>query len=351
MGIILVSFFGVGAFSVHLLQKNFWNPLGSPEMVFEVSPGMTLTRAALDLQARGVLANAQWFLFFARLFYPQANLKVGEYKLTPEMSGREVLLLLTSGVSVQRQVLIPEGWNIFEIAQEFARLGLSTEKEFLQTIRAPALIRELLNEQQESLEGYLYPDTYNYSKGVDFRDVVRNMVRKSLQQYETLHKPEALPGWTRHQVFTLASIIEKETGAPEERPLISSVFMNRLQRNMRLQTDPTVIYGIALQTGSMINNIRKSDLSTPHPYNTYTQSGLPPGPIANPGAEAIKAVFSPARSEYLYFVSHNDGTHAFSKTYEEHLRAVRRFQLDPSARAGKSWRDLQKRDSQSTTKL
>jgi len=154
--------------------------------------------------------------------------------------------------------------------------------------------------------------------------------------------------WGKRQIVTLASIIEKETGAPEERPLISSVFHNRLKRGMLLQTDPTIIYGKAMLTGKIEINITRADLSKATDYNTYVISGLPPGPIANPGKESLLAAVRPASSKYLYFVSHNDGTHQFSEDYQSHVKAVQKFQLDPKARQGKSWRDLNKRANNSS---
>lgn len=146
----------------------------------------------------------------------------------------------------------------------------------------------------------------------------------------------------RHKMVTLASMIEKETGAPEERPTISSVFYNRMKKNMRFQSDPTIIYGIAVQKGAMVSNIKKSDIMNKTPYNTYTIPGLPIGPIANPGKEAISAALKPEKTEYLYFVSMNEGRHYFSRTYQEHDEAVKKYQKDRRMREGKSWRKPKK---------
>src|SRR5262249_27482550 len=143
----------------------------------------------------------------------------------------------------------------------------------------------------------------------------------------------------RHEMVTLASVVEKETGAPEERPMIASVFFNRLNKGMKLQSDPTIIYGIWVDTGVYKQNITKDDIERPTRYNTYTVAKLPFGPISNPGREALAAVMKPAKSEYFFFVSRNDGTHIFTRTYEDHSKAVKEFQLDPTARANKSWRD------------
>jgi UPF0755 protein len=169
------------------------------------------------------------------------------------------------------------------------------------------------------------------------------MVKRFLFVFGEVLPQSHVQGWTRHQIVTLASIIEKETGAPEERPLISSVFHNRLLKKMRLQTDPTVIYGKAEKSGKIEINITRADLLTPSRYNTYVIPALPPGPIANPGKEALLAAVNPAASGYLFFVSQNDGTHVFSEDYSAHNRAVQKFQLDRKAREGKSWRDLQNR--------
>jgi UPF0755 protein len=169
------------------------------------------------------------------------------------------------------------------------------------------------------------------------------MVSKFKTVYKTIESVSKISGLSRHQILTLASIIEKETGAPQERPLISSVFHNRLNKHMMLQTDPTIIYGKALEVGNMEIKISRADLTRYTPYNTYVIKSLPPGPIASPGRAALLAAVQPAASDFLYFVSHNDGTHQFSADYKSHVNAVKKFQLDPKAREGKSWRDLGKK--------
>jgi UPF0755 protein len=191
-----------------------------------------------------------------------------------------------------------------------------------------------------SLEGYLFPDTYQVTKFTNERKLLSAMVRKFESVWVQYEKELAPTKFTRNQLITLASIVEKETGAPEERPLISSVFYNRMQKGMMLQTDPTVLYGKMNLSNKLEGNISRSDLKTETIYNTYTIKGLPPGPISNPGIEAIKAALHPAQGEYLYFVSMNEGRHRFTKSYKDHLEAVRKFQMDPKAREGKSWRDL-----------
>jgi UPF0755 protein len=172
------------------------------------------------------------------------------------------------------------------------------------------------------LEGYLFPDTYHLSRGMTPRAVIDVMVKRFFAVMGPFSEAIRQSGMSLEQVVTLASIVEKETGAPEERPLIAGVFLKRLKNNMRLESDPTVIYGIDPFDG----NLKKEDLRTHTPYNTYLIKGLPPGPISSPGLEAIKAVLFPAQTDFLYFVSKNDGTHHFSKTFSEHRKAVRKYQ-------------------------
>jgi UPF0755 protein len=166
------------------------------------------------------------------------------------------------------------------------------------------------------------------------------MVNRFLTVWKDVEAEAKNLGWSRLQVITLASIVEKETGASFERPLVASVFHNRLVKKMRLQTDPTVMYGVAIKQGKMPTNITKNDLLTPTAYNTYTNEGLPPAPISNPGKEAIMAVFKPAQTKYLFFVSQNNGTHMFSENLEQHNKAVQTYQMNAKARENKSWRDL-----------
>ena len=199
-------------------------------------------------------------------------------------------------------------------------------------------IKELIGQELESLEGYLFPDTYYFARGDNLKKIIRTMVQRFKEVFSSV--PKGNVNLTPHEIVILASIIEKETGAGFERPLISSVFHNRLQQKMRLATDPTIIYGVLRETGKEIRNIRRIHLKAQNPYNTYLNEGLPPGPIGNPGKEALLAAVQPKNTNYLFFVSKNDGTHVFTSTYKEHQKAVRTFQLDPKMRQGKSWRDL-----------
>lgn len=319
----------------------------SEEIVFEVRPAESLKSVARRLESEGLISNARYLEIYARLTNRAGKIRTGEYAIRKNSRPRHVLSVISSGQSVHYSITISEGLNRFEIAEIVSRQGIASSKEFLELSSNPGFIRELLGRDAESLEGYLFPDTYHVTKYTGAKELIKIMVGRF---QESFGKIKNLSGWSSydlddHQVITLASIVEKETGAPEERPVIASVFHNRLRKKMRLQTDPTIIYGIWNEKGSWNGAISRADLKFPSRYNTYLHSGLPPGPIANPGFEALKAVGLPAVSDYLFFVSRNDGTHVFSKDYQQHKKAVERFQLDRRAREGKSWRDLQKRKS------
>ena len=223
--------------------------------------------------------------------------------------------------------------------------GLFKAEEFLRMCRDRDLIQQLLGVEVSSLEGYLFPETYNLTKFTPIKEFITAMVQNFKNEYQRLENTPstAQVKLARHELVTLASVVEKETGAPQERPQIASVFYNRLEKNMRLQSDPTIVYGIWVETGAYKQNITRADITRATRYNTYTVARLPFGPIANPGRESLEAVMRPATTEFLYFVSRNDGTHIFTKTYQDHLKAVADYQLNPAAREGKSWRDLNKK--------
>lgn len=216
-----------------------------------------------------------------------------------------------------------------QIAETAGQQGVADSQEVSRLLRDRAFI-SALGIRAETLEGYLYPDTYKFPRGAKAKDVLAAMVERLRQVYgpELQARAHDLK-MTQHQVLTLASVIEKETGVNEEREEISAVFHNRLKKGIPLQSDPTVIYGLPAFDG----NIRKKDLSSPSPYNTYRVAGLPPGPIANPGIDAIRAALYPSNSRALYFVSKNDGTHQFSSTLAEHNEAVEKYQKRPFRRS------------------
>lgn len=323
-------------------------------VLFDVNPGQSMPTVAQNLENAKLIKSAKLFQWYSRYRGMNPKLKRGEYALNAAMTPDEVLAVVTSGKSIARNFTVAEGLNMWDIADLLEKNNYGTKQEALALFADREFIQSLLGEKLASLEGYLFPETYKVTKFDTQKDIVTQMVKRFLTVYAEIQPDIAefrqkFPQrkWTRNQHVTFASIVEKETGAVEERPLVSSVFHNRLDKNMRLQTDPTVLYGVALERGKMPKNITRVDLITPTKHNTYTNYGLPPTPISNPGKEALLAALKPMPSKYLYFVSHNDGTHKFSENFEAHNAAVKTFQIDPKARSGKSWRDLKKK---STTK-
>ncbi len=312
-------------------------------MVFKIKKGKGLNQVAMDLNRKNIIRYPFLFAKLGQYYGYGSKIKYGEYELNPDSSYKDLLEKIISGDNYRYEITFVEGDHQYKYARQLQKKGLTAMDEFLRLSKNPQFVRTLLPVDQFglnpiSLEGYLFPDTYFFSKDDGVEKILKTMVGRFLEETGKLDFSET--PLSPHQVVILASIVEKETGAGFERPLISSVFHNRLKKKMKLQTDPTIIYGILDKTGKEINNIRKKDILSPTSYNTYVVKGLPPGPISNPGMESIKAVLKPEKTEYLYFVSKNDGTHIFSKTYEEHLRAVERYQKNPEMRRGRSWRSL-----------
>ncbi len=331
---------GVLFFGYQLLKT----PVSSDrtEIIFEVAPGANATQTAAELQKNNLIRNADVFLLYSRFMNQNSKIKVGEYSLNQAMTPDEILAVLVSGKSITRNLTIVEGLNLFDIAAILEKMGLGTRQEFFALARDKDFIKSLLGEELSSLEGYLFPETYKFTKFESMKSIVSQMVRRFLVIYKEIEPVAKQMNWTRNQIVTFASIVEKETGAGADRPIVSSVFHNRLQKKMRLQTDPTVLYGMAMKMGFMPNNITRNDLLTPTPYNSYTNAGLPPTPISNPGRESLLAAVRPANTKNIYFVSRNDGTTVFSETLEKHNAAVKTFQMNAKARIGKSWKDLEK---------
>lgn len=295
---------------------------GAEPAYFEIEPGDGFAAVARKLEARGLIRSALAMRAHARLTAIESKLKVGEYELAPGLSTPEIASILASGRVRTHAVVIPEGTRASEIADRLAAEGLADRESFLAVAFDPTA-PERFEVPGPTLEGYLFPDTYRFAKGLSAEEIARAMVGEFRAVYRELRRESAKSTLSMRELVTLASIVEKETGAPQERPLIAAVFLNRMRLGMRLETDPTVIYGIEGFDG----NLRRVHLEDEaNPYNTYQIPGLPPGPIASPGREAMRAVLEPADSPYLYFVSRNDGSHVFSKSYRDHARAVVQFQ-------------------------
>lgn len=295
---------------------------GAAGQVVKIARGQSVARTAERLHRLGIIREPLKFRALARLCGDDRRIQAGEYLLSASLAPREILDVLVGGRVQRHRVTIAEGLTVAQIARLVEAAGLASAEAFQAAATDPAALAAA-GIEADSFEGYLFPETYFFTRSDTAADMVAAMAARFHQVFraEWRHRAAEM-GWTVHQVVTLASIVEKETGAPSERALISGVFHNRLGRGMRLESDPTVIYGIADFDG----NITRRHLRTPTPYNTYHIFGLPPGPIANPGAAAIAAALFPAETDALYFVSRNDGSHVFSRTYAEHLEAVRRYQ-------------------------
>lgn len=317
-------------------------------VIFDVPEGTSFYTAAKELFEKGLITDVFKFKILVKLLYPQVPLKVGEYQLSATMRPREIIEILTSGQSITYPMTVPEGQNIFEIRDQLNQRWPGRGDEFFSLVTDAEFTQKLMGFNVDSLEGYLYPETYTLSKYTAMRVLINNMVEQFKSNYSRIVASSKIESskikMSLQEQVTLASVIEKETGAPEERQLISSVFHNRLKKRMRLQSDPTILYGILVETQQMKNNITKADIHKPTAYNTYTVPALPKGPIANPGYEALWAAANPAESDYLYFVSRNDGTHIFTTNYKDHEKAVKKFQLDSKMRKNKSWRDRARRN-------
>ena len=299
-------------------------PLAPPQPVFyQVTPGASLSRVAEDLDKIGVLRSSLPLKLIARLAGLTGQIQSGRYHFADPATPQQILDRLVAGDVEKVSLTIPEGFTLEQVINRIAELGYGNREKLRQLAHDTNFIR-LLGVEATSLEGYLFPETYLFTPGIDETALLKMLVKQFQVKLDAgLLAKAQNHGLNLHQLVTLASIIEKETSLVEEMPLISAVFQNRLRRNIPLQTDPTVIYGLDNFNG----NLTRKDLETPSPFNTYLHRGLPPGPIANPGLAALRAAAEPAASNYLYFVAKGDGSHQFSNTLEEHNQAVRRYQL------------------------
>ncbi len=299
--------------------------LPSQSTLFEVPRGEGLGSVARRLKQEGIIQNRLAFLAAYRLFYAPQTIKAGEYAFTSPVRARDILSALVEGRVHLHAVTIPEGLTGLEIAPLFAPVLADGESGFRSAFQDPAPI-VALDPEAKDLEGYLFPETYHVARGIPSAEAIQLMVAEFRSVLDERWRMRARTlGLSIRQVVTLASLIEKETAIDAEKPLVSAVFHNRLRLGMKLDCDPTIIYALK-QMGLFHGNLTKRDMLLDSPYNTYLHAGLPPGPICNPGKAAIEAALFPADESYLYFVSRNDGSHHFSRSFSEHQAAVRRFQ-------------------------
>ncbi len=304
----------------------------TPWAVVTIAHGSSAAHIGHLLGEAGLIHEDVRFLLLAKITGYSKKFEAGEFRLTTGLKPLQVMRQLSEAQPVQHPVTIPEGLRAEEIADIYAKGGWCNHDEFLHLVHDSRFIASLGLENISNLEGYLFPDTYYLTRmSTNARSIITTMVRRFQSVWDELSQ-KGTGTLSKQDTVILASIVEKETADPSERPKIAAVFLNRLRLGMRLQSDPTVIYGIEPFSG----NLTKDDLQHYTPYNTYMTPALPPGPICNPGKDSLRAVLHPDKDSYLYFVSKNDGSHQFSKTLAEHNRAVWKYQKSKNVEVKKN---------------
>jgi UPF0755 protein len=322
LAIILLGLILVGGWvwaSLFLPYQGF----AAPGVYVDIPHGASRRTIAGLLASQGVVRNRWVFEALSRR-RPRKTLEAGEYFFDHPVTAFEVFDTIAEGRVYVRELVIPEGYSMFDIADLVAREGFTTRDDFLAAARDPEAIRDLAP-SAASLEGFLFPATYGFPRHLSGREMVDTMVKRFRQEWATISaQPSAPPEHSLGQTVTLASLVERETPKPDERPLVAGVFANRLRLRVPLQCDPTVVYALEL-AGRYSGTLEAGEIPFDSPYNTYRHAGLPPGPIANPGEASLRAALSPAQTDYLYFVANTEGGHFFSKTLEEHNRNVAKY--------------------------
>ncbi len=332
MGILGLGFLGYRFF----VFENSAASKGQEVVIIEIEKGDTMAAISHKLANAGFSIDPLFRRLWVRQFNVERKLQIGEFEIQPNLSAAKILHKLFFGTPITRAVTIKEGSNLYEIEAHLKSKSITgAETSFQEWARKPELLEKMgvpkgIPANARSLEGFLFPETYTYFKS----DSVEKILKAMLNQFET----KALPLLKKHpmgqtpegrfQLLTLASVVEKESGNVDEQPIVASVFWNRLKKKMRLESDPTIIYGLL---PNFDGNIRRGDIRAPSVWNTYVIRTLPAGPISNPGLTAIRAVVEPAITEYLFFVAKGAGEHVFSKTYAEHSKNVERYQLRRSS--------------------
>ncbi|HVG25809.1 MAG TPA: endolytic transglycosylase MltG [Thermoanaerobaculia bacterium] len=327
------SLMTVGVFAVLLAIGAgwfFWRAVSTPYKGYtekttrvEVKRGLRTSAILQQLQKEGVVRDEWIPLVYMKLVRGRDSLKAGVYQFDKPMSVVDVIDKLARGEVILASITIREGLDRFAIGKIFSDAGFGSEDEWKKVTGEADLVRDIAP-NAESLEGYLFPDTYKFDPGTPVTTIVKAMVQNFRNHWGN-EIALITTGLDPHQTVTLASIVETEAQQPQERPIVASVYLNRVNKHMLLGADPTVIYAMKL-AGRWNGNIRKADLQLASPYNTYKSPGLPPGPIANPGLASLRAAAAPATTPYLYFVARNDGSHVFATNVQEHNANVERWQ-------------------------
>ena len=312
--------------SIHFYMALFVPPTKEKNWKeIQVTDGMSFKAIAAALQKEGIIRYRGYFELIGRMQGISRRVRVGYYGLSTNMSLWEVLEALRKGKIIEYEVVVPEGYNLYQIGWTLSGTPLiSDPQQFIRLVKNKDYVRSL-GVEADTLEGYLFPDTYFLPKGIKLEDIPRRMVQRYKAVFVDSYRDRAEEmGFTERQILTLASIVEKEAKVSTERKVISAVYHNRLKKGMKLQADPTCVYG----TKAWITQVTKQDLKRVSPYNTYLHKGLPPGPIANPGQGAILAALYPEAVDYLFFVAQGDGSHYFSNDYGTHEKAVGRYRTN-----------------------
>ncbi len=328
LGTLMLALAGGLAFAVwiYLLLERPYKGYADGETFVEIVPGSSPQSMGRVLTGAGVVENPLAFRAAVWRRGAGRRLQAGEYRFAEAMTPAEVVEKIVRGDVFLQPVTFREGLTIKQMAAIFAERGFGSEEDFIRAASRGAAVRAS-DPRARDLEGYLFPDTYSLPRRTTAEQLVDRMVARFEQEFSpALRQQAAARGLDVRDLVTLASLVEKETAKAEERPLVAAVYANRLKIGMRLQCDPTVIYALE-RAGRYTGDITRSDLDYDSPYNTYRYAGLPPGPVAAPGAASLEAAANPAAVPYLYFVSRNDGSHAFATTLEEHNRNVHRWQV------------------------
>lgn len=331
--LIVAPLFGLFLVALQVYYSaSVWRYTG-PDVYFYIKPNENFSSINARLQKEKLISSARLFHRYCQWNGVLTKFKTGQYQIKHNSNLFDVYSTFINEKSLAMFFTVPEGKNMYEIGKMLEEreitsyddfIELATNKEFVKSLKLPG----------DTVEGYLYPETYDFAPHIPAEQVIKAMVREFNKKTSQLNFSQSK--LSKAEIITLASMVEKETGDKSERATIAGVFFNRLKIKMRLQSDPTTIYGM---WKNYSGNIKREDLLTPTPYNTYTVKALPKGPISNPGLESIKAVLNPEDHPYLYFVSQNDGTHIFSESYGQHQEAVNKWQKTAKNREGKSWRD------------
>ncbi|WP_297277413.1 endolytic transglycosylase MltG [uncultured Brachyspira sp.] len=328
--IILIILAAIVSASSAAFIQYMISPVGGDKekVYFEIKQGEGASAIANKLELHGLIRNSKIFLAVAKYLKYDRKLLSGYYEISRDMSMIDIMKHINSGKQAMAKFTIAEGKNIYEIANYLEAEGFTTKKEFLEVCHDKEILKKY-NIPSDSVEGYIFPSTYYIVKGNPTKVLVTYMIDSLFKQFPDLEDRAKKIGRTVHEVLTMASIVEKEMGPSDDPKLISSVYYNRLNIDKRLEADPTTIYAMTLVKGDYIEkpNLKYDDLRMVHPYNTYKNTGLPPGPICSAGGRAIEAALNPADTDYIFFVADGTGKHAFSVTYEEHLENINRYIL------------------------